>query len=76
MAKEWLWEVEQLSPDEFPQGEEYLRVSKMLWAGSVASATEGDLPPQIIRAVPAAVRALEHPKPYDVSLMIFHPQIS
>jgi len=27
-------------------------------------------------AVPAAVRALEHPKPYDVSLMIFHPQIS
>ena len=27
-------------------------------------------------AVPAAVRALEHPKPYDVSLMSFHPKIS
>ena len=40
------------------------------WSG------ENKLAVVIESAVPAAVRALEHPKPYDVSLMIFHPQIS
>lgn len=58
IANEWLWEVEQLSPDELPQGEEYLRLSKALWAGSVASATEGDLPPQIILDAIIALESL------------------
>lgn len=48
IAKEWLWEIEQLPQGELPHGEEYLRLSKMLWATSVASTTEGDFPPQMI----------------------------
>jgi len=48
IANEWCWEVDQLSPDKVPGGEKYLKLSKALWAGSVASATDGDLPPQTI----------------------------
>jgi len=48
IVSEWLWEVENLPPAKAPHDEEYLRLSKALWAGSIASATEGDLPPKVI----------------------------
>ena len=48
VANEWLWEIEQISPNELPKGEEYLRLNKALWAGSVASETGGELSPQMI----------------------------
>lgn len=48
IAKEWLWEVERLPQAVQPLDEEYLRLSKVLWATAVASTTEGDLPPQMI----------------------------
>ena len=48
IANEWLWEVDNLPPGEAPHDQEYLRLSRALWAGSIASVTEGDLPPQLI----------------------------
>ena len=48
IASEWLWEVDNLPPGEVPHDQEYLRLSRVLWAGSIASVTEGDLPPQLI----------------------------
>ena len=58
ITKEWLWEVEQLPRDELSQGEEYLRLTKVLWAASVASTTEGDLSPQIILDAVVTLEAL------------------
>jgi hypothetical protein len=52
IANEWLWEVENLPPGVGPHDQEYLRLAKTLWASSIATQTEGDLPPQlIIRAI-------------------------
>lgn len=48
IATEWLWEIDNLPRGEAPHDQEYLRLTRALWAGSIASSTEGDLPPQLI----------------------------
>lgn len=57
IAKEWLWEVEQLAQGQVPNDKEYLRLNQLLWATSVASAMDGDLPPQMIVDAISALEA-------------------
>jgi hypothetical protein len=59
IAQEWLWEIEHLPRDELSQNEEYSRLSKALWAGSVASSLESDLPPQLILDAMVGLEAID-----------------
>jgi len=59
IASEWLWEVEQISVNELPNGEDYQRLSKAVWASSVASALGGDLSPQIVISAISTFESLD-----------------
>ena len=71
IAKEWLWEVEHLpqrTSSDGPDYDEYLRLSKTLWASSIASATDAELSPEIIVDAIVAVDGLGPMPPLPAEL--------